>query len=75
MIEQIDERVCENLDNDKEYAERRAIVLLISKVREIINAVNDLDLCKLDKPTREELERLETLTKAIKSLQKEGKHD
>jgi RAB protein geranylgeranyltransferase component A len=74
MIEQVDERVCQNLDNDKEHAERRTLVYLLGKMREIINAVNDLDLCKLNKPTREQLERIETLTKDIRSLQ-EDKHD
>jgi len=40
MIEQIDERVCENLDNEAEYAERRMLIHLVSKVRELIDIVN-----------------------------------
>jgi len=43
LIEQIDERVCENLDNDTEYAERRMLVHLVSKVRELIDTVNRID--------------------------------
>ena len=43
MIEPIDERVCENLDNEVEYAERRMIIHLVSKVRELIDTVNRID--------------------------------
>lgn len=68
MIEQIDERVCQNLDNSKEYAERRAIVHLLNKLREVIDAVNNLELNKLDRPTKEQLTRLDELTKDIEAL-------
>lgn len=68
MIEQIDESVCQNLDNSEEYAERRAIVHLINKVREVIDAVNNLELNKLDRPTKEQLTRLDELTKDIEAL-------
>jgi hypothetical protein len=44
LIEDIDEFVCMSFDNDEPRSERRMILALLVKIRELIAEINDLKL-------------------------------
>lgn len=51
MIEPIDEKTCEYFDNGLPYSTQGMIILLTSKVRELIEVVNELQ--KIREVTKE----------------------
>ena len=67
MIDQIDEPTCEDFDNGIQYADRRLLNHLTWKVRDLIDAVNNLETNKLSIPTKEELDKI---TEGLDSLRK-----